>query len=62
MDHDAQRKAQAYAKALQLLRDGLAILDENAAPGEIGAHLDLAICRLEAQLAEAELSLQVVAA
>lgn len=36
-----------YQKALGLMTQALAILDEMGAPGEIGAHLDLAICTLQ---------------
>lgn len=36
--------------ALTLLEEALAILDGVDAPGEIGAHIDLAICRLRDRL------------
>jgi hypothetical protein len=42
----------ACSEALQLLRRSLELLDQIEAPAEIGAHVDLAICRLEAQLAQ----------
>lgn len=32
--------------ALHLMKSALALLDEADAPGEVGAHLDLAKCRL----------------
>lgn len=35
-------------QALGSVRSALQLLDEADAPPEIGAHLDLAICRLEA--------------
>lgn len=38
------------AAALALLKQALAILDAIEAPGDIGAHVDLAICRLHDQL------------
>lgn len=37
-------------EALQMMERALAVLDENEAPGDIGAHLDLAIERLRAHL------------
>lgn len=37
-------------KALTQMTEALRILDDLGAPGEIGAHLDLAIARLEEQL------------
>ena len=37
-------------EALQLMERALAVLDANEAPGDIGAHLDLAIERLRAHL------------
>lgn len=37
-------------RALTLMRESLALLDEGCAPHDIGAHLDLAICRLEEAL------------
>ncbi len=37
-------------RALDLMRSALELLDEANAPAELGAHLDLAICRLEAIL------------
>lgn len=36
---------------LDAMREALASLDANEAPGDIGAHLDLAITRLEKHLA-----------
>jgi hypothetical protein len=34
-------------RALELMRAALNLLDEANAPHDLGAHLDLAICRLE---------------
>ena len=36
--------------ALEMMRSALTLLDQGKAPEEIGAQLDLAICRLEATL------------
>lgn len=38
--------------ALRLIEDALDLLDRSGAPADIGAHLDLARCRLNAVLAE----------
>lgn len=40
------------SQALGLLRQALADLDANEAPGDIGAHVDHAIVRLQAVLSE----------
>jgi len=40
--------------ALDLMRSALAILDETESPADVGAHLDLAICRLLAALGASE--------
>ena len=37
-------------RALALMIDALRLLDEGEAPADIGAHLDLAICRLSEAL------------
>jgi hypothetical protein len=44
------------SRALGLMSDALAILDEQGAPGEIGAHLDHAIAVLEAGLGASQYS------
>lgn len=36
-----------WSEALALMQRALAMLDESQAPAEIGAHLDLAIVRLQ---------------
>ena len=41
---------ESWEQALTLMRESLALLDEGSAPHDIGAHLDLAICRLEEAL------------
>ena len=41
-------------EALDLMRSALAILDETESPADIGAHLDLAICRLQEELDTSE--------
>ena len=38
------------SEALRLMEAALGILDEHGAPADIGAHLDLAICRLRAAI------------
>lgn len=40
--------------AKQLLESALEILDEARAPADIGAHIDLAISRLEAELRQSD--------
>ena len=42
--------------ALAMMKRALRILDEEEAPGEIGAHLDLAICLLGEAIVETKLS------
>ena len=44
---DRQRE---LAEAMDLMCKALELLDLHNAPGEIGAHLDLAICRLREYL------------
>jgi hypothetical protein len=41
-------------EASSLMKRALLLLDEADAPGEVGCHLDLAICQLEAVLAGRE--------
>ena len=43
---------EALVRARDLMRAALGLLDERGAPADIGAHLDLAICRLEAAMEE----------
>jgi hypothetical protein len=50
MDRDQTPQSPPLSKALLLMSEALAILDEDEVPGEIGAHLDLAIARLESEL------------
>ena len=38
-------------EASSLMKRALSLLDEADAPGEVGCHLDLAICQLETVLA-----------
>lgn len=42
-----------WSEALALMQRALAMLDESQAPAHIGAHLDLAIIRLEEHLSDA---------
>lgn len=42
----SERNAPDCFKALDLLEEALQILDDADAPADIGAHADLAICRL----------------
>lgn len=37
----------AWAEALTQMKSALDLLDSSSAPADVGAHLDLAICRLE---------------
>lgn len=37
-------------RALELVRSALIIIDEAGGPADVGAHLGLAICRLETAL------------
>lgn len=39
-----------WVEALQHMLSALDMLDETGAPGDVGSHLDLAICRLEKAL------------
>ena len=41
-------------RALALMQEALRLLDEGSAPAHIGAHLDLAIVRLEEEQAPAD--------
>lgn len=41
-----------WLSALGLMRQALSVLDKTEAPPDIGAHLDLAICRLEDAVAD----------
>ena len=48
MDIVASSPAKAkWSEALRQMRSALDALDDSGAPGDIGSHLDLAICRLE---------------
>jgi hypothetical protein len=40
-----------WEEALTLMRSALRLLDDSEAPADVGAHLDLAIIRLEAAVA-----------
>lgn len=42
-----------WSEALALMQHALAMLDESQAPAQIGAHLDLAIIRLQEHLSDA---------
>lgn len=42
--------APALIRARSLMQEALTILDKSCASPEIGAHLDLAICRIEGAL------------
>lgn len=45
-DETLGERSDELAEALRLMCQALEQLDVHRAPGEIGAHLDLAICRL----------------
>jgi hypothetical protein len=51
-DHKMETSRQLRSEALQLLTEVLALLDQSAAPADIGAHVDLARCRLEGHMEE----------
>lgn len=51
MTRDVHATQGPLAQALVQLRSALELLDRATAPGQIGAHIDLAIHQLEAQLA-----------
>lgn len=44
--------ADSREQALQHMRAALLLLDQSGAALDVGAHLDLAICRLEAAMAD----------
>lgn len=50
MDNPNHDSCEPCAEAMLLLKRGLELLDGSDAPGDIGAHLDLAICRLNEYL------------
>ena len=53
MDNSTLEAAeQKRAIALGLMEEALSLLDDSDTPGEIGADLDLAICRLRKLLAD----------
>ena len=43
-------QSREVVEALNLMGQALSLLDDNQVPGEIGAHLDLAICLLRDHL------------
>ena len=49
MPNSADREAQTHVliEVTKSLQDALARLDATDAPADIGAHIDLAICRLQ---------------
>ena len=56
MGHERCGSADAEgAAALSRLEEALELLDRSGAPGDIGAHVDLAVQRLKAALRQAEL-------
>jgi hypothetical protein len=48
------RPGEAFEKALSYMEVALELLDGAGAPADIGAHLDLALCRLREVLASTE--------
>ena len=50
MESNQAPKSPRLSKALLLMSEALVILDEEEAPGEIGAYLDLSIATLEGEL------------
>lgn len=51
MQNHSAMNPERCREALGCLKLGLEQLDQAGAPGDIGAHVDLAICRLEEALA-----------
>jgi hypothetical protein len=47
-------RSEAIGKALSYMEVALELLDEAEAPADIGAHLDLALCRLREVVGDAE--------
>lgn len=47
---DIEKVSAQSLRALDQMRSSLEILDECGSPGDVGAHLDLAIARLEQHL------------
>ncbi len=47
--------SQKMANALAMMQVALQLLDESGAPAHIGAHLDLAIVRLQEQVSSGQL-------
>ncbi len=45
---------QKYERALSLMGSALQLLDEADAPADVGAHLDLALCRLRDCMAQGQ--------
>jgi hypothetical protein len=43
---ETEAREQQLRNALSLMRNALQLLDESECPADVGAHLDLAICRL----------------
>jgi hypothetical protein len=52
LDSSGRDAQSMMRRSLELMRSALQILDEAKAPANVGACLDLAICRLEAELDE----------
>ena len=52
---DREAGDEALRQALALMESALGLLDGAAAPAEIGAHLDLAICQLRNRLVGSKL-------
>lgn len=50
--------AEGLEKALAYMEAALRVLDEAGAPADIGAHVDLAICRLREVVSDAERQLR----
>jgi len=49
-ESEANSSEPQAARALEMLEEALAILDDTDMPSDIGAHVDLAICRLRDRL------------
>lgn len=56
LDGLPRRRPNLLLEAASLMTSALALLDEADAPADIGAHLDLAVCRLKRYLQSGDLA------
>jgi hypothetical protein len=50
MDYSPKHRYDSFAEAARLLRSALELLDSVSAPAQIGAHVDLAVHQLDAEI------------